>query len=212
MVKEDPMQRRTFVKTVIASGGTLLNFFYPGLTHVFAREPLPVSRLSKSRKNDPDYDHDFFGGTVVAVVSHGIVLEHDDEVRAIILSPETNIWKEFDFKYGEIAITVGDYVDARGKGMEDDSLIAENLWINIGRVDGVFQHFANEIVTFTDHHGRQRKIGISKSLDVIHAHDGSPLAKHIHGLSAGHSFGAVGLRLPDGGFRATRIWHQEVQA
>lgn len=206
------MRRRTFLRNFVAAGATALNFFYPDITKVAAVEGFRT-QVSGDRKQDPDYDPDFAGGRVVKKMSEGIILEvGNNEFRAVRIAPDATIWKEFEFRPSEAEIGIDDFVDARGINLEDDSLLAQQLWINIGRLDGIVDRVSPTGLTVINRHGQLRAMEVSSKLEVVKAKDGSPLPNHLLGLSRGYSIGSVGLRLPNDGYRATKIWLWEAEA
>lgn len=79
------------------------------------------------------------------------------------------------------------------------------VFVNIARKDGVVESVEANVVNISNDRGRHA-LGLSRALEVIRGSDGSPLPRGLADVAIGASVGAVGIRLKDGGFRATRIW------
>ena len=198
------MERRTFLKTVAAGGAAALNFLYPGLTNVVGAAS---GNLEPAAVEDPfpERDPNFAGGRVVEKTGDGIILAAGDEIRAVRMSADALVWKEFEgVPHSEILL--GDYMDVRGTALADGTLLAKNVWINIGRTDGKVDMLLPTGLQMMSIKGVQRTLELSKALEVVQIQDGKELVSSLASLVPGTTFGAVGLLLPDGGFRATRIW------
>jgi hypothetical protein len=204
------LARENFLK---AAGGAVLaaaGFFYPGITkaagiRLSATRSEPVragSRGPNVRRMDGS-DPTFAGGEVAAKVNDGIVLQSGVNVRLVRLPPNTVVWKEFDVTPD--AIQLHDWVDVKGTPLSDGSLLARSgwVWVNIGRRDGTVEEVSSNSLTLKTARGVEA-IELSPRLEVIKS-DGSPLSG-VASLPPGAPVGVVGLRLPGGGFRATRIW------
>ncbi|HEY0736751.1 MAG TPA: DUF5666 domain-containing protein [Herpetosiphonaceae bacterium] len=221
------MERRSFLKVVAAGGAAAVNFLYPGLTGVVsaatkgdqAIEKHPEKHPedpAKHPEKHPEIDPDFAGGYVVERTAEGFVLAAGNEFRAIRLPKDASVWKEFeDVDHSEIQL--GDYVDVRGTSLADGSLLAKSAWANIGRLDGTVEQLmpqGGEImaqgsrVRVAAIKGGQRDIELSSALQVVRISDADAdvMEASIMNVVPGTKMGAVGLRLPDGGFRATKIW------
>ncbi len=168
---------------------------------------VPGTNVKQMKGPDPSYA----GGKVITKKSDGIVLQSASGVREIRFPAQAVVWKEFDVTLE--AIELNDWVDVKGTPLEDGSLLAQSGWVfvNIGRLDGTVDQVSDQVsekpntLTVKTERG-QKLIELSQRLEVITAKDGLPLSGHISALTQGIEIGAVGLRLPDGGFRATRIW------
>jgi hypothetical protein len=205
--------RKTFLK---ATGGATLaaiGFLYPGVAGVFTREatesrPMaqpaeaaPAANVRQMTGADPSYA----GGEVVTKTAGGVILQSAKGSRAVRIPDGTAVWKEFDV--GLDAIELHDWVDVKGTPLSDGSLLAQSGWVfvNIGRRDGVVDSLPSHGLTMRHAKGTET-LELSPKLEVIHASNGAPLAGGLAALKPGAQIGAVGLRLPNGGFRATRIW------
>lgn len=221
------MERRSFLKAVAATGAAAVNFLYPGLTGVVsaatkgdeAIEKHPEKHPedpAKHPEKHPEIDPDFAGGYVVERTAEGFVLAAGNEFRAIRLPKDASVWKEFeDVDHSEIQL--GDYVDVRGTTLADGSLMAKNAWANIGRLDGTVEQLVAQSgdmmaqgsrVRVAAIKGGQRDIELSSALQVVRISDAEAevMEASILNVVPGTKMGAVGLRLPNGGFRATKIW------
>lgn len=208
-----PLNRHGFLKRATGAVLGTLGFLYPGAPSAFGgprrgvtagapqgSEPSSVNALAG---RDPG----FCSGEVVGKNPQGVVLQSIDETRAVRIPPGTGVWKEFD-DLDPSVIDIGDWVDVRGTPLEDGTIVARSgwIWANIGRRDGTFRGRAGRGISMRDDRGRDHVLELSSRLEVIHAEDGRSLARGLDDLAAGMPIGAVGLRLPDGGFRATRVW------
>lgn len=156
------MKRRSFLRNVTLGGAAVANFLYPGLTNIVKAQNENPSTPSVEER--PDRDPNFFGGTVVEQTPEGIVLAGGDELKAIRISEETAVWKEFD---GNHPIRVGDYADVRGTALPDGTLQAESIWVNIGRLDGIIETKTPSGLTIATWRGSKRGIEFSTQLVAL---------------------------------------------
>ena len=105
------------------------------------------------------------------------------------------------------AFMIDDWLDVKGDPDESGVLHARSGWVfvNIGRRDGEIVEVANDGL-LVNVKGRSVPIQLSPSVEVIDKTDGSSILSGVSALSPGDQVGMVGLRLPEGAFRATRIW------
>ncbi|TAH49756.1 MAG: hypothetical protein EYC68_16135 [Chloroflexota bacterium] len=199
------MERRTFLKTLGVGSTAFVNFLFPSAIGAGSIDNQDVESQSVD-KNGAILDPNFAGGWVIQKTKNGVILDRGDDLRAVRIPDTAILWKEFDGSPSEIEIEVGDYLDARGVALKDGSLRAQQGWINIGKVEGVIEQVTSQNLDLTNVHGHLRSMEFSSKLEVIHAKDGAPVEGHLSRLAKGSTIGAVGLRLPNGGFRATRIW------
>lgn len=221
------MERRSFLKAIAASGAAAVNFLYPGLTGVVSAatkgdesiEKHPEKHPedpAKHPEKHPEIDPDFAGGYVVERTAEGFVLAAGNEFRAIRLPKDASVWKEFE-NVDHSEILLGDYVDVRGTSLKDGSLLAKSAWANIGRLDGTVEQLMPQggdimaqgsRVRVAAIKGGQREIELSSALQVVRISDADAdvMEASIANVVPGTKLGAVGLRLPNGGFRATKIW------
>jgi len=196
----------------VAGGGVLatLGALYPGLGSALSQKnSIAGASTSATAVMPSGPDVTYAGGEVTAIAAGGVVLTTPTTSRAVRLNPETVVWKEVLGSSG--LIELGDWVDVRGEPQVDGSLLATSgmVFVNIGRRDGVLvSSSANHITVSGDGDGDGADItyGLSASFEVVNASDGTPLAGGLASLEPGVSIGMVGLRLPGGGFRPTRIW------
>jgi hypothetical protein len=208
------LERRTFLGLMAGAAVTVVDFLYPGLSKaadmVNAGNTTPVGTAVEPGGNIQTVDGPdptFAGGEVVAKTPFGIILQSDAAIRAVRIPDDTVVWKEFDVSPNDIALH--DWVYVKGTPQLDGSLLARSgwIWVNIGRLDGVVEQVSPSSLTLRNLRIPQpHAIEMSKRLEVINAHDGTPIPGHIAAIQHGAEIGAVGIRLPNGGFRATRIW------
>lgn len=211
------MERRSFLKAIAAGSAAAVNFFYPGMTNVVSAAAVD-SKESIDLHSDkhPEIDPDFAGGYVVERTREGFVLAAGNEFRAVRLPAAAAVWKEFE-GVDHSEILVGDYVDVRGTSLGDGSLLAKNAWVNIGRLDGTVEQLmpVNGDISAQGSRlrvaaikGGYREIELSSALEVVRVSDADVdmMAASITNVVPGTKMGAVGLRTPNGGFRATKIW------
>lgn len=200
------MRRKVFLEVVAAGTAATLNFLYPGI----GKAATPGGRMGHVEADvqvaagpDPTYA----GGTVVSKTSNGLILSADNEARAVRLAPDTVVWKELNVTPD--AINIGDWVDVKGTPLSDGSLQARSGWVfvNIARRDGIIQQVSPTQVAVTDLQQNQPAVWhLSTAIDFVHTADASPIAGGLAQLTPGTAASAVGIRLPDGTFRATRLW------
>ena len=219
------MERRSFLKVIAAGGAAAVNFLYPGLTGVVSAATQADESIekhpekhpedpAKHPEKHPEIDPDFAGGFVVERTAEGFVLAAGNEFRAIRLPKDASVWKEFE-NVDHSEIQIGDYVDVRGTSLADGSLLAKSAWANIGRLDGTVEQLMPQggdimaqgsRVRVAAIKGGHREIELSSALEVVRISDADVMAASIMNVVPGTKMGAVGLRLPNGGFRATKIW------
>lgn len=205
-----PTERRTFLKIGAGSVAAMLNFLYPGLLTTVKASSRDTDTSATLRRytgtvkavGSPQAKYAF--GTVVSKTSTGVVLLYQSKTRAVRIPATALVWKEF--LTSPTVIEVNDWLDVKGTPLADGSLLASTEWVfvNIGRREGIISHVSPTGLAFTLPRGEVHTMELSTKLDVISVKDASPLA--ANGLKPGIAFGAVGLRLPNNGFRATRIW------
>lgn len=198
------MKRRGFLSAI--GGGALgaVGFLYPGAAGARNIGSSPRDVIEEPIGVDPTYA----GGKVAAKTADGIVVQTPETARAVRIPKGTVVWKEFEGPAS--LIQLGDWVDVKGEPQNDGSLVARSGWVfvNIGRRDGVIEEISGSGMRLrrSDNRGGHWQIAFSRALEVIDGGDGSPLPRGLADLATGQGVGAVGLLLPNGGFRATRIW------
>jgi hypothetical protein len=193
-----------------------VDFLYPGLAGAAARGKADQRSAHGHATVRQDggrnviemtgMDLGFAGGVVAAATARGLILRSATSVRTVLLPPGTVVWKEFDVT--PEAIQVGDWVDVRGTPLPDGSLKARSgwIWVNIGRADGRVMSVSPDGASVRGDMGRQVTMEFSPRLEIIHAGSGKAVTGGVKALRPGVTVGAVGLRLPGGRLRATRIW------
>ncbi len=206
------LNRRQFLK---ALGGGLLagiSFFYPGLPHLWrgpeqlaSREPTPAGAASTSVYQLKGPDPTYAAGEVIEKTPEGVILKSDIGLRAVRLPPDTVVWKEYETTPD--VIQMHDWLDVKGMPLPDGTLLARSGWVfvNIARRDGQIVALSLQGLVL-QHNKGQETIELSSRLEVIRAEDGRPIQAGVSALRPGMHIGAVGLRLSDGRFRATRVW------
>ena|SRR2546425_12487002 len=209
--------RKTFLRATGGAALAALGFLYPGVTGVFTgvataprpmaqpAEPAPAEAAAVDVRQMSGADPTYAGGEVVMRTAEGVILQSAKGGRAVRIPSGTVVWKEFEVTPS--AIELHDWVDVKGTPLADGSLQAQSGWVfvNIGRREGVVDSVSSRGLTMKHNKGTET-IELSPKLEVIHASNGAPLAGGIAALKPGAQIGAVGLRLPNGSFRATRIW------
>lgn len=170
-----------------------------GDTRMLPRSPAPVVHEA------PLFDPTYAGGVVRSMKGDAYILEADSGFRGVVIAPEVSVWKEVMVDRSEIMID--DWLDVKGDPDESGVLHARSGWVfvNIGRRDGEIVEVANDGL-LVNVKGRSVPIQLSPSVEVIDKTDGSSILSGVSALSPGDQVGMVGLRLPEGAFRATRIW------
>jgi hypothetical protein len=151
------------------------------------------------------------------VTDAGVLVENPVVTRVIRMDPAIEVWKEVFVSPS--VIQVGDDVTAaRGIPQPDGSLMATSrwVWVNIGKREGFVQQLAGDhlnlqLARTAPADGQTlpvQRLFFSPTLEVIRGKDESPWPGGVRGLVTGTRIGAVGLNLPSGELRATRIWVQ----
>lgn len=205
--------RKSFLKSMLGLTLSLAGFLYPGagtMLHGAARahehSPTPNTGTGQSSVRrlmgpDPTYA----GGEVIEKTPQGVILQSFTGLRAIRIPPGTVVWKEFETT--PEAIQLHDWLDVKGTPLDDGTLLAQSGWVfvNIGRREGVIEGLSAGGLVLRHSKGVET-IELSPRLEVISASTGQSLPGGPGALKPGLLIGAVGIRLPNGGFRATRIW------
>lgn len=193
--------RRTFLKFT-AAAAVAADFLFPGVSDL-VRQTSSTALASQSLPlpSDPR----IVIGPVVDKTTQGLVVRTRTGARAVRVPQRIKVWKEV--MVGPEVIQKNDAVSIRGIPWPDGSLEAEDGWVfvNIGRRDGRVRSLTGNNIAF-DHPSGVASMQLSDRLEGVRAEDGSALGAGRSLLTPGRQFGSVGLRLPDGGFRATRMW------
>lgn len=202
--------RKTLLKIGGATLASCVSFLYPGLSGL-AQSSFSPRTSPKAESRSPSTIHTvegdptFAGGEVVEKTAGGVVVRSDRGARAIRIPAGTQVWKEV--LVSADVVQLGDWLDVKGTPLPDGSLLARSEWIfvNIGRRNGVVVSASAKGLTI-DHNKGRETLELSPALEVIWAKNGAAIPGGVSALVPGMRVGAVGLRLPNGGFRATRIW------
>jgi hypothetical protein len=202
--------RRTLLAGATGAVGGLTGLLYPGAGRALGLD----TRRSQSASlpegatlitiNGPDPG--FAGGYVVEKTTDGVILQSDAGSRVVRIKPGSLAWKEY-LQPADSVIELQDWMDVRGTPLSDGSLEARDewMWLNIGKTEGAVHHFGPQSI-FVEHDKGIQELELSSLLEVVNAEDESARLGGITSLAPGVLIGAVGLRLPHNGFRATRIW------
>lgn len=149
-------------------------------------------------------DPSYAGGIVVAIDRPRILLEVAGIPRVVQMSDETIVWKEFPAL--PEAIELGDWLDVRGVPCADGTLLARSGMVlaNVGVAGGTVTAVDETAITLEHGDGRV-SFPFSDQLQVVSMIDGVPRCEHLRALVPGMLADIVGLVLPDGTLRATRI-------
>jgi hypothetical protein len=149
-------------------------------------------------------DPSYAGGIVVAIHGARIVLEVAGIPRVVQMTDETIVWREFPL--APDAIELGDWLDVRGVPCADGTLLARSgmVLVNVGFADGTVTDVDDRAITL-EHGDRRTSFAFSDHLQVVSMIDGLPRCEHLRALAPGMLADVIGLVLPDGSLRATRI-------
>lgn len=204
-----PSRRLILKGAALATLAGATDLLYPGTAlasrRAFARHGAQTSTEgSVNTLTGPDPG--FASGTVTEITSNGVLLTNDLRSRVLVFQPGGLVWKEFPQPYN--IIQMYDWVSARGEPQEDGALLARSnwVWVNIGKRTGTITSLSASGVTIRGLNGASRSLDFSPYLEVVDKDTATPQAAGINALSLGSIIGAVGVALPNGGFRATRIW------
>lgn len=206
----DQHPRSTFLRRAGVSILAGASFFYPGIDKAFAGQKAARAALNvppgKTVVTLDGADPTFATGEVVAKTPTRVTLQSGLGAKEVQIAPDAVVWKEFDLDPS--VIRIGDWVDAKVVAQPDGTLAAVSGWVyvNIGRHEGTFLATDGKTVTSTTATGTTHVLELSSQHDVIRASDLSAIGGGVRGLTPGDKIGAVGLRLPNEGLRATRIW------
>lgn len=200
----EPISRRSFLTILGGALVLVVDFLYPGVLQAIGTHPPRRTALRPTVDQVVGPDPGFASGRVVDRTETGVILESGAGVRAVRFQPDTVVWKEV-FRNHQV-VQIGDWLDVRGTPLPDGSLRARSqwVWVNIGRRDGVIEHVGSDHLNLMTRRGPV-KVELSPVLEVVGEGD-IPLQGGRTALVPGMTVGTVGLRLPDGGFRVTKLW------
>jgi hypothetical protein len=203
--------RRTLVAGSTGAIGGFVGLLYPGVGRALGlgTEQMETGRAVREGATAITItgpDPGFASGYVVEKTASGVILNSDFGSRAVRIKPGSLAWREY-LQPADSVIELQDWMDVRGTPLDDGSLEARDewMWLNIGRIEGPVHHFGPGSIFVENDKGIQ-ELELSSRLEVVNGEDESPREGGASSLAAGMLVGAVGLRLPDNGFRATRIW------
>ena len=201
------IDRRGFLQRVAGVSAGAAGLLYPGAERAlgFGSTARGAVREGTLLLEPHGPDPTYAGGDVVAQTDNGIVLQAAGTSRGVRIPATTVVWKETEV--GPDVIATGDWLDVKGSPQDDGTLLATSgmVFVNIGRRDGTVVSSDPDSATLL--YGSDTfTIELSDYLEVISAADGTPYSDGPQALYEGCQMGAVGLNLPNGGFRATRIW------
>ena len=198
------IHRRGFFARSVAAGTGLIGFLYPGLPGIGQASASQGQQAGTPVQLAPDPR--YAGGVVTAMTPGGdYVVSSAEGARIVAIDQAAEVWREVTG--GPELIEIGDRLDVLGVPQEDGRLAATSgrIFANIARFDGVLVSTAGSSVTVKVH-GTARKWELSPLHEAIRAEDGSDYPGGAMEIPSGATIGAVGLSLPNGGFRVTRVW------
>lgn len=195
--------RRSFLRRASLGIAALATFLYPDLPAVARTfRASVVADASSPVALDPTY-----AGGVASMTSaaNQFLLTSAAGSRVVTIPAGAEVWKETTGASN--LIEVGDWVDVKGTPQPDGALLATSgmIFVNIARMDGVVRTVGSGTMQVMAY-GEVRTVELSKYVEVVSAADESDIVGGAPAIRADTAFGAVGLKLPGGGFRATRIW------
>lgn len=197
----------TLEELVFASGGEaggLGAVGSPGVTAVSIRTTRRLDPEGTVARvfNEASVATRFAVGFVVSRGNSSITLRSAQAGQVVVdVSPTTSVWKETEV--GLDVIEEGDLLYVRA--VPDGSLVvAHRIWVNIGWVHGSIDQPGPNAVTVSVPRLGTRTLYLTPGT-LLFDRDNVNLAKEAH-LSAGTWVDALGVFLPGGHLRATRIW------
>lgn len=195
-----------FIECTAAAAAVVSGFLYPSLEQRSRPGVARADEVDDERPVELDTtDLSYAGGFVTSIDDASVVLEVAGISRVVRLSCDAIVWKEFPVTRD--AIEIGDWLDARGLPEADGALQATSgmVLVNMGRADGTVAEVGDGEVTLDDG-DRRFSVPFSDRVEVVSVVDGRPRREHVGALTPGTLADVVGLVLPDGTLRATRIW------
>lgn len=199
------ISRRGLLGSIVGVGVGMASLAYPGLARVLTTAGHPLSVGGPTLPQDTDQT--FWSGTVTAKTKDTLVLTSAVGTRTVRIPPGSLVWKEFDVPLD--AVDLGDQVMVKGEPQPDGSLLARPglVWANGASWDATILGLRpGGLIVKRHRDGAERSLLFSQRLEVITAAKQLPVPEGARALSVGLDIGAVGLALPDGNLRATRIW------
>ncbi len=192
------MERRSLLRQVVLGTGAGLTATALGGFGQLASD----GRGSLRRVLAGTLDSAFTQGTVLSRDSSSLLLTNQrhgmQQVRA---SAATTVWREIETTWQ--AIEPGDFLYVKGNALPNDAVEGVRIWANIGWYRGVIDEVASDHVRLFLGSGT-RKVYLTPLTLLLQA--GRPAAHYAGQLSIGQRVEALGMFVPGGDMRATRLW------
>jgi hypothetical protein len=121
--------------------------------------------------------------------------------HVVLLSARTTVWKEVETSAGVIA--QGDFLYVNGRPLAEGAVDARRIWVNIGWYHGRLAEVNADSVRVDL--GRGTRLIYLTGLTLLFK--ATQPAAHFEGqLALGQRVDALGVFVPGGHMRATRIW------
>lgn len=199
------INRRRLLASAVSAGVATLSFAYPGLARVVTvdrggtRSVVPAPAAFR--------DPTFWTGVVTGKTANSLEIATVEGARIVRIPAGSLVWKEFDLPI--TSVDIGDSLMVKGEPQPDGSLRARPGWVWANGASWDATLLAPRPGGFLVKRHRdqaERSLLFSKRLEVITAVKQRTVPEGTGALVTGMTIGAVGLVLPDGNLRATRIW------
>jgi Domain of unknown function (DUF5666) len=153
----------------------------------------------------------FEAGNVLAKDATGVTLQGETGPSHVTFTPATTVWKEVETTAD--VIEVGDLLYIRA--VETPPVVAGQrefealrVWVNIGWYHGRIKSVAEKSIVVAAEHRKgslgERTVHLS-DFTILFEHQ-KPAARYRRQLAAGQWVDALGVFVPGGDLRATRMW------
>jgi hypothetical protein len=171
-----------------------------GTSQAAAPTPSPAASATDIVRYDPGPAS--ASGTITHISAGRVLVSTVDGELEVLLAGVNSIWKETEIAASEMEL--GDQIDVNGtrSGRFFD---ARQVWVNIGRFDGIVRAFDGATLDLVGHAPRANtfQIELSKYVQLIR---GNGVPATVADIRPGIAIGGVMYRPKSGLARATRVW------
>lgn len=146
----------------------------------------------------------FTQGTVLSRDASGLLVTNERYgMQQVRVSATTTVWREIETSWS--AIEAGDFLYVQGRELPGQGIEATRIWANIGWYRGTIADVGQDRVSVFL--GRGSRTVYMTALTLLF-HAGLPAAHYSGQLAVGQRVEALGMFVPGGDMRATRMWIQ----
>jgi hypothetical protein len=185
----DKLDRRRFMTSAVLGGASVVGATALGSVApeaAFAHEPLDVEPGAP--------DPNFVEGRITGIKDSLLLVTGSDRtLHRILVTTGTSIWKLHPTTFDQAQ--VGDGLYARGLRLDDGTLAADSVWLNIVNLVVHIVGMSREVIQL-DHHG-SRIVGHVVPGTTAAVYNGTPAVSDLSLLKVGGHIQVLGAWRPD---------------